>query len=193
MPSDILKSVILSQNGNFKVPCRISYPSVFRPRKNQNGAEKYSVACLIPPTVDISALKTAAAAKCKEKFGDKIKGIKPPFLNPVEKNYDEDTFKGWTLIRCSSDSKPGVVGPNAKTVEEPSEAYPGRWALVSMNPYAYDNSGNKGVTFGLNNIQLLDHDEPLAAVRISAEDEFEAVAGFIPSTSSGGAADDVFA
>jgi len=193
--SDILKKITKTESGNFRVPGRISYPTVFTPKaqSDQPGAKlKYSCALLIPPGVDLTELKAAATAKAKETLGAKAAGCKSPFLNPLEKGYDEE-FKGWTLLRMSSDMKPDIVGPNPKDhIEEPREVYPGRWARISTNPYAYNKNGNKGVTFGLNNIQLLDHDEPIAGGRTRAEDDFEAV-----EVASGGAktgaADDVFA
>jgi hypothetical protein len=41
-----------------------------------------------------------------------------------------------------------------------------------MNAYAYDVSGNRGVAFGLGNVQVLEKGEPLTS-RARAEDEFD--------------------
>jgi hypothetical protein len=48
----------------------------------------------------------------------------------------------------------------------------GDYVKLSVNAYAYDAVGNKGVAFGLNNVLLVAKGEPLGAPRMSAADEF---------------------
>ena len=117
-------------------------------------------------------------------WGSKAKDmkIKSPFLKAEEFKY-EGSLPGWTVLRLTSDSKPTVLdaAQNAGsliklTEEDPETVYPGRWCTVSLNCFAYDVNGNKGVSFGLNNIMLLNHDDSLGG-RMKAEDEFEAPEG----------------
>ena len=62
----------------------------------------------------------------------------------------------------------------------------------SIQAFAYETDGNKGVTFGLVNVQLLDNDEELVigGARVSAETEFENTEGAGDDSKS---SDDVFA
>ena len=183
MPNE--KQAIELLTGNLRTPkCRLSYVFVFEPNqksKTKDGKPKYQCSALIPPGCDLTVLKAAAEACAKEKWGDSLKdkngnAIKPksPFLDAGEKMGGD--FAGWTLIRLSSVQRPGLINPDGKTQPEPQDVYSGRWAYISCNPGSYDVDGNKGVSFFLNNIQLLDHDEPLSG-RPRPESEFAAVEG----------------
>lgn len=178
------KAYIHPVSKNLMTPkVRLAWTSLFSPQKmrGQDDAQaKYQVTILFPKGVDIEVLKTAAAAAAKEKFGDKVKGIRSPFRKSDEKEQLSELAEEFPLyIAARSKDRPQIVGPNGKMVDDPEQVYAGRWARVSLQAFAYDQSGNKGVSFGLQNVQLLDNDEPLAigGARISAEAEFEAVEG----------------
>jgi hypothetical protein len=53
----------------------------------------------------------------------------------------------------------------------------GDYGRVSLNAYAYDQAGNKGVSYGLNNIMLLSKGESLGGAKPSAASDFGVVAG----------------
>lgn len=196
-----------SGNGNILSPkARMSFVTLLEPRKPKSGQgdAKYSVTILIPADADITLLKQAAAAKAKEKWGDKLPAkLKSPFLK-AEEQINEKTGEPWTgylpgmiAIRATAKTRPGIVHPSGKAVDEGDigkEAYSGRWATVSLRAFHYDVDGNKGVSFGLQNVQLLDRDEPLGGGRASAEDEFESAGdSFASDSSAGGASADPFA
>ncbi len=54
------------------------------------------------------------------------------------------------------------------------EVYAGMYAIATLRPFVYDVNGNRGVSFGLQNIQILRDGEPLDG-RMRPEQEFEAV------------------
>lgn len=56
-----------------------------------------------------------------------------------------------------------------------TEVYSGCYARVSINFYAYNVSGNKGIACGLNNVQKLSDGDYLGG-RSRAEDDFQVVA-----------------
>lgn len=174
------KSCRTSKAGNIITPkCRISFPVLFEPKaqgKDGEGKKKYSVAVLIPPDCNLQLLKDDATRAAKEKWGEKMPAnLKSPFLDAGKYEY-EGYENGWTLIRSSSIQKPGVVDAKGQNIgDDSTQVYAGRWACVSLRAFAYDNSGNRGVSFGLQNIQLLDHDTPIAGGRPQAEDEFAPV------------------
>ena len=185
--------------GTFFTPVgKLSFPTLLVPRAMAgapaDAEKKYSTTLLIPPKADISALKAAAAAAAKEKFGDNMpKKLKSPFLDVSDMEGDRgktyaDEFDGWVAIRLTSKRKPEVVNARLMSVTDENEIYAGRWAKISVRAFAYDMQGNKGVSFGMNNVQLLDHDTPIAGSAVRAQDEFEAV-----EVAESSSADDVFA
>jgi len=179
-----LKACSEAPNGDIITPQgRMSYAfQAFKGQENDKGDLRYTLSMLFPPDADLKALKLKMLAIAKEKTGDDAKAkaeVKKRFLDPVEKGNDAELFDGWTLLRVSSPSKPGFIFANGK--ECPSddydqEVYSGRWARISVAPYWFDVGKNKGVTCGLQNVQLLSHDEPIGGAKPRAGDQFEAVA-----------------
>ena len=77
-------------------------------------------------------------------------------------------------------------------VIDPSKVFGGCWARAQVHAYAYDKKGNQGVSFGLNNLQLVPAgdrpDEPFGGNR--AEDAFDAVA--MPAGGDSESGEDMF-
>lgn len=173
---------------------RLSFPNLITAKANsmnKDGPKKFGCSLLIPPTADIKLLKQMAQECAEAEWGNKVKDMKirNPFLKAEEYKY-EGYVPGWMLIRTTAISKPSVVeakgGALIRIVEDdPEVIYPGRWCQISLNAFAYDNSGNKGISFGLNNVLLLNHDDSLGG-RMKAEDEFEAPDGDFGSATSAG-------
>ena len=63
---------------------------------------------------------------------------------------------------------------HVQPILERSEVYSGVYARVSINFYAFNSNGNKGIACGLGNIQKVKDGEPLGG-RTNAADDFEAV------------------
>jgi len=202
---------------------KISYPHLLKPNpkaksKGRDGETllKYTLTILIPPDCDISLLKRQAEAAGVEEWGvEKFKALAGmasdgkfniPFLDAfaksktVKKPAGDDWMKGWGMIRLSSFNQPQIINALNNPVDDASEIYPGRWARVSVFAKAYPSidGGNPGVNFRLVNVQLLDHDTPLAGSAVRAEDEFEPVEGVADTTGGGddsessGSTDSVF-
>ena len=55
---------------------------------------------------------------------------------------------------------------------DPEEVYSGCYGRASINFYAFNTNGNRGVGVGLNNIQKLSDGDHLGASRASAESDF---------------------
>ncbi len=183
----------LSNSGNIITPKgRLSFcQSLLVAKENKNGRLIFGTSLLIPPTSNIDLLKTAAETCAKEKWGGKMPSkIKTPFLKAEDYEY-EGYEPGWVLIRPSAITKPGIVDASGKNVDEERDIYPGRWAVISVRAFAYDVDGNRGVSFGLQNVQLLEHDSNIAG-RARAEDEFEAVDVAVMADGKKESADSVF-
>jgi hypothetical protein len=165
-------------------PGRISYPHIFKPQKNERGEDVYGCVILLPPDYDLKPLKAALMASMTEKFGSQDKwpsnARKPQDVIRRASERDPEGKSGyvaaglgdwWAIPTYSSGGAPGVIDAQKQEVLNPREAYPGRWARLSVNTYGYSNK-QKGVSVGLNNVQLLGHAEALGG-RQRAEDEFD--------------------
>jgi len=177
-------------------PGRLSFPKVFKPNDAQYGG-KYSCTLLLPPTYDFGPLKEAMEKVAIEKWGaDKSKwpkGLRGPkqVIRPCEEKAHLTGYQpGWFFVTASSQDKPGIVNGALEDVTDEREVYAGRWALMSVNVYAYENV-TKGVGLGLQNIQVRRHDDAFSS-RTPARNEFEEYYDDMQGGSggSGGAASD---
>ena len=64
-----------------------------------------------------------------------------------------------------------MLDNNVQPILDRSEVYSGCYGRVSLNFYAFNSNGNKGIACGLGNIQKLRDGEPLGG-RSSASDDF---------------------
>lgn len=169
---------------------QLSYPHLFTPQAAEDGGqEKYSCALVFFEGTDITALQRAAIETAVEKWGEKAKEqIKKGQLRlPFRKGEEKDYADGSIFINVRGNRRPGIVSliPDPKTgkpmaITDPEEVYAGCFVRASLTPFAYDTSGNKGVSFGLNNLQKIRDGERLDS-RAAAEDEFEADASAVAS------------
>lgn len=173
---------------------RAGYISVFKATamkqaNGEMGRAKYSVRALFPPSTDLSALKAAAGQTAKEKWGDNIpKSCRSPFRknaeldNPVPGIGDD-----WIVVTFSAndDRRPGLVDARNQDIINEDDVYSGAWYRAEVRPFAYDQAGNKGVSFGLQNLQKMKDDDPIGAGRVPASKVFEPVEA-VPAGSSAG-------
>ena len=66
---------------------------------------------------------------------------------------------------------PGIVDADRNPILERSEVYSGVYGRASINFYAFNSNGNKGIACGLNNLQKIRDGEPLGG-KSRAEDDF---------------------
>jgi hypothetical protein len=161
--------------------CRFVYCSVMSARKNEmNGKDEFSTQVLVPKsdTETVGALKAAAKEALTAKFGDKIpKNVRNPLRDgDIETKSDGSAlgkeYAGHFFFNTKSTNKPGAVDANGQDLLGSNDIVSGDFGRVSLNAYAYDQAGNKGVSFGLNNIMLLAKGEALGGARPSAAADF---------------------
>jgi hypothetical protein len=164
---------------------RLSFPYLFTPRPAaQEGQEpKFQVMLLIDKK-DKATIKALRAAEDEAKEigkSTKFSGKIPANLASIIKDADEDGTaedyperEGHLYMTVSSNQKfkPGVVDKNVQEVMDQSEVYSGVYANVSITAFPYNTNGNKGITFGLNNVQVLGYGDSLGGGK-RAEEEFE--------------------
>lgn len=161
---------------------RFSYLNVFTPRSNQEGAPaKYSVTLLIPKSdkATIKKIKTAIEA-AKTAYLAKNNGKKLP-TNLKTTLHDGDgerpsggefgpECKGCYVMTVSSNNQPVIVHADKTPLTDQNELYSGCYGRAIINFYVYDNSGNKGVSAGLNGIMKLYDGEPLGGAVVTDSD-----------------------
>ena len=152
---------------------RISYPSLFTARAmpgDANAVPKFSAVFLIPKSTDMKPYIAALNAAMMESWGKLMdrKAMKhPPIVN--------SEIDGYWRIRASAKRRPGVVFPDLTVVTEEQYVYPGMWVRAHLRTYTYDKP-NRGVSFGLQNVQLVRDGERLDGGR-RAEEVFAPVEG----------------
>lgn len=160
---------------------RLSYANVWEPKSINGGAEKYSVSLIIPKSdkKTIAAINAAVDAAIEEglaKFGGKKPNkaaIKLP-LRDGDTERDDEAYANSYFVNANSQTPPQIVDQNVNPIMNRSEIYSGVYARVSINFYAFNSNGNKGVACGLGNIQKVRDGQPLGN-RSTAEDDFSAI------------------
>ena len=164
---------------------RACYISVFKATAAKQadgtmGKAKFSIRAAFPPTADLKALKAQAGQAAADKWGNAIpKTMRSPFRkneeldNPVVGIGDD-----WTIMTFSAneDRRPGIVDAKLQDIIDDADVYSGAWYRAQVRAFAYDNAGNKGVSFGLQNVQKLRDDDPIGGGRTPANKAFDAVA-----------------
>lgn len=158
---------------------RLSYANVWEPTSINGGTPKYSVSLIIPKsdrkTVDaINAAIDNAIRDGAAKFGGKIPNraaLKLP-LRDGDIERDDEAYKDSFFINANSTTAPQIVDRSVQPILDRSEVYSGCYARVSINFYAFNSNGNRGIACGLGNIQKVRDGEPLGG-KSSAADDFK--------------------
>lgn len=150
-----------------------------RPALNPKPGQEpqYSITLVFPKNTDLSKLRHAATLAAQKRWGAKMPaGLRSPFRKGDEARPDDPLFKGCMFITARTVSKPGIVDRNVQPILDEMDFYSGCKCKASVYAMAYDQAGNKGVSFLLNNIQKTADGTRLSG-RKRAEDEFDALEG----------------
>lgn len=162
----------------------ISFPHLFSPksRGDTNQEPVYSCSLLFDihaqKSPEFKALQEGCITTAKDRFGASadLKKLKFPFKDAGEK---ADKYQGYEdgIIVCEawSKQKPGIVDARNQRVLLPEQVYAGQLVRAQIKPFAWDVSGKKGVSFGLNNIQIVKHDAPRIDGRVAPEKAFDLI------------------
>jgi hypothetical protein len=157
---------------------RFSYLHVWEPAAVEEGSQKkYSVSLIIPKsdTDTVARIKNAiqsALEAGKAKFGGKIPpSLKLPLRDGDIERADDDAYLNSWFLNANSSKQPGIVDQNVQPILRQDELYSGCYGRASINFFAFNTNGNKGIACGLNNIQKLSDGELLGG-RTTAEFDF---------------------
>ena len=164
------------------VNTRWSYANVWDPKAINGGTPKYSVSLIIPKDDTETVEKIKAAIKAAYDEGQsKLKGngktvpaleaIKTPLRDGDLERPDDEAYANSYFINANATTAPGIVDVSCQPIIERSEVYSGVYGRASINLYAFNSNGNKGIACGLNNLQKIKDGEPLGS-KPSAESDF---------------------
>ena len=161
----------------------LSYPHLFEAYANQPGqTPKFSATLLIPKSDTTTRAKIDAAiqAAVQQGLSKNWNGVKPPIIavpihdgdgvRPSDGSPFPAECKGHWVMTASSKNQPQVVDAALNPIMSQSEIYAGVKARVSLNFYAYNFNGRKGIGCGLNNVQKIRDGEPLTSFSNAADD-----------------------
>lgn len=161
---------------------RWSYANVWDPKSINGGKEKYSISLIISKmdTATLSRIEAAIQAAYEEGQG-KLKGngknvpplsaIKTPLRDGDLEKPDDEAYAGCYFINANSATAPGIVDASCQPIIDRSEVYSGVYGRASINFYAFNVNGNRGIACGLNNLQKIRDGKPLGS-KASAESDF---------------------
>ena len=159
-----------------------SYLNCWDPKAIQGGTPKFSVSLIIPKS-DVKTIEKIKAAiqAAYEEGQSKLKGngksvpalstLKTPLRDGDLERPDDEAYKNSYFINANSGTAPGIVDSDRQPILDRSEMYSGVKGRASINLYAYNVNGNRGIACGLNNLQKISDGTPLGG-KSRAEDDF---------------------
>jgi hypothetical protein len=161
---------------------RWSYVNAWEAKSINGGAPKFSVSLIIPKSDAKIVAKVKAAIQAAYDEGQgKLKGngktvpalstLKTPLRDGDLERPDDPTYENSYFLNANSATSPGIVDADCNPILDRSEVYSGVYGRASINFYAFNSNGNKGIAVGLNNLQKVRDGEPLGG-KSRAEDDF---------------------
>ena len=159
-----------------------SYLNCWDPKAIQGGTPKFSVSLIIPKS-DVKTIEKIKAAiqAAYEEGQSKLKGngksvpalstLKTPLRDGDLERPDDEAYKNSYFINANSGTAPGIVDADRNPIIDRSEMYSGVKGRASINLYAYNVNGNRGIACGLINLQKISDGTPLGG-KSRAEDDF---------------------
>ena len=165
------------------IPCRISFANIWEPKSINGSEEKYSVSCIIPKSDKKTlarihkAIEAAKEIGISKKWGGKFPpNLKLPLRDGDIDRPDDEAYADAMFLNANSKDAPQIVDRKVQPIIDPMECGSGDYCNVSVNFYAYNANGNRGVAASLGNLQKIKDGERLAG-RTSAASDFTEVEG----------------
>ena len=160
---------------------RWSYANLWEAKSINGGTPKLSVSLIIPKSDTVTVQKVRNAIQAAYEEGQaKLRGngrtvppltaIKTPLRDGDTERPDDPAYAGCYFINANSATAPGIVDADCNPILTRSEVYSGVYGRASINFYAFNSNGNKGIACGLNNLQKIRDGEPLVGKASTASD-----------------------
>lgn len=162
--------------------CTFSYLNCWDAKAINGGTPKFSVSLIIPKSDTRTVEKIKAAINAAYNEGQsKLRGagrsvpalssLRSPLRDGDMERPDDEAYRDSYFINANSATQPGIVDADRQPILNRSEMYSGVKGRASINLYAYNVNGNKGIACGLNNLQKISDGIPLGG-KSRAEDDF---------------------
>lgn len=168
------------------------FPALFTPKVNkENPAQGPRFSCVVlfddlaTQSTAYQALRASVMEVIAEKWGAAkasdaafVRSLRLPFRAASEKSYAgfEDGAVFISAWKKAADGAPGVVDLHGQQIVVPGDVFSGQLARLTVRPFAYDSNGNKGVSFGLEHVQIVKADMARRDGQQSAEQAFGSAA-----------------
>ena len=155
---------------------RASFVHIFEPQSVNGSDPRYSCSFIIPKSdAETIGKIRAAIEEAKQsgvtKWGGKIPpNLKLPLRDGDIDRPDDPNYAGAYFVNANSATAPGIVDADRQPILDTSEVYSGVYGRASINFYAFNSNGNKGIACGLNNLQKIRDGEPLGGKSSAASD-----------------------
>ena len=165
-------------------------PAAGKDEAGQATTPKYTLRLVFDPGTDLSGLQKLVESVMVEKHGPDATKWPEQWRKPFRKIKDLDKpIEGlspdavFITATAKAEHKPGVVDAKCQDILDDSQCYSGAYYRAQIAAYWYSHKGNKGVAFGLRNVQKMADGAPLGG-RAPASAVFEAVEGVTDARSS---------
>ena len=101
--------------------------------------------------------------------------LKLPLRDGDDERPEDETYAGCYFVNANCNQQPGLVYKNGQPIIDSTDLYSGCYGHASINFYAFNSNGNKGIACGLNHLMKTRDGEALGG-RSRVEDDF---AGYI--------------
>ena len=160
---------------------KMSYLHILEPASINGSNPKYSGSFLIPKSSpDVAKIRAAIQAAYDEGQA-KLKGngktvpplatLKTPLRDGDAERPGDEEYAGYYFVNANNTTKPGIVDRNLNPILDPEEIYSGIFGRVSLNFYAFNSNGNRGIACSLSNVMKC-KDGPRLGGHASAADDF---------------------
>lgn len=160
---------------------RWSYVNAWEPKSINGNEPKYSVSLIIPKSDTRTVAKIKAAIEAAYQEGEsKLKGngrsvpelssIKTPLRDGDIERPNDEAYANAYFVNANSYTAPEIVDSNKDTITVHSEVYSGVYGRASINFYAFNSNGSKGIACSLNHLQKMRDGAPLGGKSKAADD-----------------------
>ena len=162
----------------------MSYLNVMEPRDPFNsGRPRYSVSLIIPKDDCETVEKIRAGIREAYEQGEAtlrggsgrtpaLEAIHTPLRDGDLDRPHDPAYQNCWFITASNSRRPGVFDARRQPILDPDELYSGIIGRASLNFFAYNRNGSRGIAAGLNAIQKLADGTPLGGGG-RPEDDFD--------------------
>lgn len=179
-----------------------SYTHIFKPQKNDDGMERWSIRMIFPEETNLAGLKQLAFNAAINEYGEEeanrlIKNglIYWPFrdgnkLKTPDPNCKDRIFVGAGTVTRRPEVV-AVIDGQLVPLSSVNEFYAGCICMATVNFYCFKKKGNEGVTCGLDNVMKIRDGERIGGGGASAAEDFKDFADQVAGSGGGSAVPDI--